>query len=72
MNCVLGDFRTDRPAFSGSCAVHEPTVLSTIERAAPEDLRLVILECPLDNWADQSVRDLFGELVDLKMLVPFR
>jgi len=68
VNCVLGDFRTDRPAFSGSCAGREPTARQMIERAAPEDLRLVILECPLDNWADPDVRDLFGALVDLKIL----
>jgi hypothetical protein len=65
---IPGDFRIDRPAFSGSCAVHNPTALSMIECAAPEDLRMVILECPLDNWADPDVRNLFGDLVELKML----
>jgi hypothetical protein len=68
VNCVLDDFRTDRIGFPGDCASRKPTALQMIERAVPEDLRMVILECPLDNWHVQNVRDLFGELVELKRL----
>jgi len=39
-----------------------------IERAKPEDLRLFIIECPLETWGDKNVRDLFGDLVGLKLL----
>src|SRR5262245_22203055 len=39
-----------------------------IERAAPEDLRLLVLDCPLQTWNDEGVRDLFGEVVALKKL----
>ncbi len=63
----MPDFRTAGPVFPRNGTVREPTALQLIERAAPEDLRMVILECPLDNWHDQNVRDLFGELVDLKV-----
>ena len=42
--------------------------LETIEHATPEDLRLVVLDCPLEGWDDASVRKLFGDLVTLKKL----
>src|SRR5262245_12818134 len=40
----------------------------TIEHAAPENLRLVVLDCPLERWDDEGVRELFGDLVALKKL----
>jgi len=42
--------------------------LETIEHAAPENLRLVVLDCPLESWDDEGVRELFGDLVALKKL----
>src|SRR5262249_31040118 len=40
----------------------------TIEHAAPEELRLVVLDCPLESWDDEGVRKLFGDLIALKKL----
>jgi len=37
-------------------------------RCRPEDLRLVVLDCPLESWNDGSVRELFGDLIALKKL----
>src|SRR5262245_29825926 len=39
-----------------------------VERAKPEDLRLFVIECPLESWRDRNVRELFGDLVGLKLL----
>src|SRR5262245_11409892 len=39
-----------------------------IERARPEDLRLAVIECPLESWSDENARKLFGDLVGLKLL----
>ena len=39
-----------------------------IERAEPGDLRLFVVECPLWKWDDENVRELFGDLVGLKLL----
>ena len=39
-----------------------------IEHVAPENLRLVVLDCPLESWDDEGVRELFGDLVTLKKL----
>jgi hypothetical protein len=67
MNAILGDFGLDRPVHPGNRALRNQTAISMLEQAAPEDLRVVILECPLDSWQDQDVRTLFSDLVDLKM-----
>src|SRR5262245_12436631 len=40
----------------------------TIEHAASENFRLVVLDCPLESWNDEGVRELFGDLVALKRL----
>jgi hypothetical protein len=46
----------------------EETWHQMIERASPKDLHLVVLECPIENWNNPTVRRLFNELVSLKML----
>jgi hypothetical protein len=40
----------------------------SFEHARPEDLRLVVLDCPLEGWDDASVGKLFSDLVALKKL----
>jgi len=55
-----------RTALSAYRIVEKSTPLETFERAAPEDIRLAVLDCPLEGWNDQSVRGLFGDLVALK------
>src|SRR5262245_53524272 len=42
--------------------------LQTIECAQPKHLQLVTVDCPLQSWSDERVRNLFGELVALKLL----
>ena len=39
-----------------------------IERVALGDLRLFVIECPLEQWDDENVRALFGDLIGLKLL----
>jgi len=41
---------------------------SVVERASPESLRFVTLDCPLERWRDPDVRAAFAEMVRLKML----
>lgn len=45
----------------------EPPDLA-VERAVPEQLRFVTLDCPLERWRDPDVRAAFAEMVRLKML----
>jgi hypothetical protein len=39
-----------------------------VEHLSPRDLRLVVIECPLDGWGDRAVRGLFCDMVELKIL----
>jgi len=41
---------------------------SVVESAAPDDLRFVTLDCPLERWRDLNVRAVFDEMVYLKKL----
>src|SRR5262245_38874664 len=58
----------DRSTLSECDSVVAGVVPEIIVRAVPEDLRLVVLDCPLESWDNEHVRELFGNLVALKKL----
>jgi hypothetical protein len=67
MQCLTVDIPSAR-ALAGRGHVEDGSIDRLIEHASPEDLRLVVLECPIANWHDPDLRTLFGELVGLKLL----
>lgn len=40
----------------------------TVEAARPEQLQIIVLDCPLEHWDEPAVRSLFCAMVDIKRI----